>query len=81
MAFTFGLLALTVLSFSGYSLARSEITGHAIHSTGPRGAIKEHVTKERDPVKFREVIDQGWFVIIVAGGFAWVCFYFFQKLS
>jgi len=81
VAFIFGLLALLALAFSSYSLARSEITGHAIYSTGPRGIIKEPITKKDDPVKFREVIDRGWVVVVVAGCFAWVCFYFFRKLS
>lgn len=81
VAFILGFIAFLVVVFSSYSLARSEITGHAIYSTGPRGVIKEPITKKDDPAKFREVIDRGWFVVVVAGSFTWVCFYFFRKLS
>jgi len=80
-AFILGFIAFLVVVFSSYSLARSEITGDAIYSTGPRGIIKEPITRKNDPAKFRAVIDGGWFVIMVSGGFSLVCFYFFRKLS
>ena len=81
VAFIFGLLALLAFLLSSYSVIRSEVTREAIYSSGPRGMIKEHITKESDPTKFREVISQGWLMISVTGIFTWICFYFFRRLS
>lgn len=81
VAFIFGLAALILFFFGGYSVIRNEITKEAIYSSGPRGVIKEHITKESDPAKFREVTTQGWLMISVTGVFSWVCFYFFRRLG
>lgn len=81
VAFIFGMAALLLLLFSGHSVIRSELTREAIYASGPRGMIKKQVTKESNPVKFRDAVNQGWFMILVTGGLTWVGFYFFRKLS
>jgi len=81
VAFIFGMAALLLLLFGSYSAIRSELTKKAIYASGPRGMIKEQVTKESNPVKFRDAVNQGWFMILVTGGLSWVGFYFFRRLS
>lgn len=81
IALILGTLSLISGSLSAVSVVRSEITGYAIYSQGPRGIIKIPVTRDTEPEKFRETVNQSTFSIILYLAIFSVCFYFYRLLS
>ena len=81
IAFVFAIIALLFFGFSTVSLVSAHSTGTATYRYGPRGILREEVTKQNQPQKFREAVEGLYFSACVTGLLSYVSFLFFRKLG